>query len=110
MCEVLDTGWGNQSGNNRVGDSTTVVLNLAFAVLGAKGVGRNHSHTLCSITGLCKDLLLPWCSGGQFLALMLLTATAGAEFTHIFHSPAADPQPEPRLCRLRVGGGNLSSL
>lgn len=64
MCEVLDTGWENQSGNSRVGESATVVLNLAFTVLGVKGVRRNQSHTLCIIIGLCRDLLLPWCSGG----------------------------------------------
>lgn len=63
-----------------VGDSTTVVLNLFFTVLGVKGMGRNHGHTLYIIIGLYRDLLLPWCSVGQFLAPLLFTATAGAVF------------------------------
>lgn len=44
--EVLAAGWGSWLELSCGGDSATVVLSLAFTVLGAKGVGRNQSPSL----------------------------------------------------------------
>lgn len=76
QCRLGELSWKQSC----VGDSASVVLSLAFTVLGVKRVGRNHSRTLCVIIGLCRDLLLVWCSVGQFLAPLLFTATPGAAF------------------------------
>lgn len=102
LCRLGEPGWKQSC----VDDSAAVVLNLVFTVLGVEGVGRNHSRTLCIITGLSRDLLLPQCSVGQFLAPLLLTAAAA----DVLHSPKPNTQPEPGLCRLMVGGDNLSSV
>lgn len=102
LCRLGEPGWKQSC----VDDSAAVVLNLVFTVLGVEGVGRNHSRTLCIITGLSRDLLLPQCSVGQFLAPLLLTAAAA----DVLHSPKPNTQPEPGLCKLMVGGDNLSSV
>lgn len=78
LCRLGEPGWKQSC----VDDSAAVVPNLAFTVLGAQGVGRNHSCTLCIMTGLCRTLLLPQCSVGQFLVPLYLTAGAA----HIPHT------------------------
>lgn len=81
MHEVLGAGWGNWAGSNHVLVTQLLWFSIwLLLMLGVKGVGRNHSHTICIMIGLCRDLLFPWCSVRQFLALLLFTAAAGAVF------------------------------
>lgn len=93
LCRLREPSWKQSC----VDDSAAVVLNLAFTVLRVKGVGRDHSRTLCIISGLCRDLLLPQRSVGQFLAPLLLTAGAA----HILHSLEASSGLGETTCPVR---------
>lgn len=104
MHELLWAGWGNQAGNNHVPMTQLLwfsnLLSLCWDV-------KSWGETTVIVFALSRG-----CAG----TCSSLSAVLGSSWPHCISQlvlltfSKANSQPEPGLCKLRVGGDNLSSV